>query len=107
MRRLDTPARKSEDLPASMRINALRGTGVSCSKPLFSSTPSRKRPRVSVLIRSFRVREARTSIPVVRPARPADRLRVDGRSDLQRGGECPLRGSSGSLRAETVLLAVA
>jgi hypothetical protein len=35
MRRLNTPARKSEDLPASIADDALRGTGVSSVIPRF------------------------------------------------------------------------
>ena len=37
MRRLDTPARKSEDLPASIAADALRGTSAAPGKPLFSN----------------------------------------------------------------------
>ncbi len=36
MRRLDTPARKSEDLPASIAVSALRGTGVTKPDPWSS-----------------------------------------------------------------------
>jgi hypothetical protein len=36
MRRLDTPVRKSEDLPASIAVSALRGTGVTKQDPWSS-----------------------------------------------------------------------
>jgi hypothetical protein len=67
MRRLDTPARKSEDLPASIVDNALRGTGVPESILFLSATPGLTRPRVRFGIGSLSVerrgRRARASRP--------------------------------------------